>query len=212
MREIRVLLIAPSFDIVGGQSVQAARLLEAVRREPSIQIDFLPVNSRFPGPLRTLQSVKYIRTVVTETAYAIRLFAAARKYDILHVFTAGFSSYWLTSLPAVLGRGSGRRLILHYHDGRAQQHFEQSPPAVKLAARADLIVVPSPFLVDAFSRFNLRAHAIPNIVDETQFCYRRREVIHPRLLHNRGLENHYNVPCTIRAFAAVQRQYSDASL
>lgn len=212
MKEIRVLLIAPSFDIVGGQSVQAARLLEAIRREPGIRIEFLAVNPRLPGPLCALQRIKYIRTAVTEAAYVGGLFARLRKYDILHVFTAGYSSYWLTFLPAVVGRGSGRFLILHYHDGRAQEHFEASPAAVRVAARADQIVVPSPFLVDIFNRFGLRAHPIPNIVDETQFCYRRRDVIRPRFLHNRGLESHYNVPCTIRAFAAVQQRHPDASL
>ena len=39
MKQIRVLLIAPSLDIVGGQSVQAARLLEAMGREAEVQVD-----------------------------------------------------------------------------------------------------------------------------------------------------------------------------
>ncbi len=40
---VRVLLIAPSLDILGGQSVQATRLLRALRKETSIQVDFQPV-------------------------------------------------------------------------------------------------------------------------------------------------------------------------
>src|SRR6185312_5038468 len=138
MKQIRVLLIAPSLDIVGGQSVQAVRLLEAIRREPDIQIDFQPINPRLPGPLRVLQRAKYVRTAVTESSYAARLMLQAAKYDILHVFTAGYSSYWLTLVPAaVAGRSFGRRLILHYHDGRAQDHFERSSAGVRWAARAD---------------------------------------------------------------------------
>lgn len=83
---------------------------------------------------------------------------------------------------------------------------------MRWAAHADQIVVPSQYLVDVFGGFGLRACAIPNIVDQTEFCYRRRDVLRPRFLHNRGLEAHYNVPCTIRAFAAVQRRYPEASL
>jgi glycosyltransferase involved in cell wall biosynthesis len=213
MKQIRVLLIAPSLDIVGGQSVQAARLLEAMGREPGIQVDFQPINPRLPGPLRTLQRARYVRTAATEFAYAADLLFKIVKYDILHIFTAGYSSYWLTFGPAaILGKSFGRRLILHYHDGRARDHFERSPGALRWAARADCIVVPSQFLVDVFRRFGLHAPAIPNIVDATQFRYRRRELVRPRFLHNRGLEAHYNVPCTIRAFAAVQSRYPDASL
>lgn len=213
MKQIRVLLIAPSLDIVGGQSVQAARLLEAIRQEPNIKIDFQPINPRLPGPLRALQRAKYVRTAVTESSYAADLLVQIPKHDILHVFTAGYSSYWLTFGPAVLlGKSLGRHLILHYHDGRARDHFERSPAASRWAARADGIVVPSQFLVDVFSGFGLRSHAIPNIVDETQFRYRKREVVRPRFLHNRELEAHYNVPCTIRAFAAVQAHYPDASI
>jgi glycosyltransferase involved in cell wall biosynthesis len=213
MKPIRVLLIAPSLDIVGGQSVQAVRLLDAMRRDSGIQIDFLPTNPRLPGPLRGFQRIKYVRTAVTESIYTVQLLSRAAKYDILHVFAAGYSSYWLTYCPpALLSRFSGSRLILHHHDGRAGEHFERVPAAVRWAARADQIVVPSPFLVEVFRRHGLRACAIPNIVDQTQFCYRRRDVIHPRFLHNRGLEAHYNVPCTIRAFAAVQVPYPDASL
>jgi glycosyltransferase involved in cell wall biosynthesis len=213
MKQIRVLLIAPSLDIVGGQSVQAARLIEAIGREPGVQVDFQPINPRLPGAWRALQRAKYVRTAATESGYAADLLLQISKYDLLHVFTAGYLSYWLTFGPAaILGKSFGRRLILHYHDGRARDHFERSPAALRWAARADRIVVPSQFLVDVFSGFGLRARAIPNIVDATQFHYRRREVVRPRFLHNRGLEAHYNVPCTIRAFAAVQSRYPDASL
>jgi glycosyltransferase involved in cell wall biosynthesis len=213
MKPIRVLLIAPSHEIVGGQSVQAVRLLDAMQREPGIQIDFQPINPRLPGPLRGLQRIKYVRTAVTEAVYAGQVLLRASNYAILHVFTAGYSSYWLTYGPPALLRPSSRpRLVLHHHDGRARHHFEQSAAAVRWAARADQIVVPSRFLVEIFSGFGLRACAIPNIIDPAQFCYRRRDVIRPRFLHNRGLEPHYNVPCTIRAFAAVQRRYPEASL
>lgn len=213
MKQIRVLLIAPSLDIVGGQSVQAARLLEAMGREADVQVDFQPINPRLPGSLRALQHTRYVRTAATECCYSADLLLQITKYDILHVFTAGYSSYWLTFGPAViLGKSFGLRLILHYHDGRAQGHFERSPGALRWAARADRIVVPSQFLVDVFSGFGLPARAIPNIVDVNQFRYRRRELVRPRFLHNRGLEPHYNVPCTIRAFAAVQSRYPDASL
>src|SRR5579863_3620821 len=43
-RPIRVLLIAPSLSIIGGQSVQANQLLGCLANEPSVQVRFLPIN------------------------------------------------------------------------------------------------------------------------------------------------------------------------
>jgi hypothetical protein len=64
-KRLRVLIVAPSLGILGGQAVQAARLLARLREEPSIEVAFLPVNPQLPGPLMKLQTIKYVRTVVT---------------------------------------------------------------------------------------------------------------------------------------------------
>ena len=86
-KKLRLLIVAPSFDILGGQAVQAARLLERLRQEPTLEADLLPINPRLPAPLRPLQSVKYLRTVVTSIAYIFLIFARVRKYDVIHVFS-----------------------------------------------------------------------------------------------------------------------------
>ena len=46
---LRVLIVAPSLDILGGQAVQAARLMTRLHDEPSLEIGFLPINPRLPG-------------------------------------------------------------------------------------------------------------------------------------------------------------------
>src|SRR5882672_11463929 len=70
---LRVLIVAPSMDILGGQAVQAERLLAHLRAEPSLKVGFLPINPRLPGILRKLQAIKYVRTVVTSIAYVASL-------------------------------------------------------------------------------------------------------------------------------------------
>ena len=53
---------------------------------------------------------------------------------------------------------------------------------------------------------------IANIADTSRFEYRERLKPHPLFLHNRGLEEVYNVPCALRAFAIVQEKYPEARL
>ncbi|HUS05404.1 MAG TPA: hypothetical protein VMZ52_03865, partial [Bryobacteraceae bacterium] len=67
---VRVLLVAPSLDILGGQAVQAMRLLRALRKESSIRIDFQPISPRFPAPLAFLRSIKFVRTLAGILLYA----------------------------------------------------------------------------------------------------------------------------------------------
>ena len=46
---IRVCLVGPSLDILGGQAVQLQRLLRKLREVPELEVEFLPVNPRLAG-------------------------------------------------------------------------------------------------------------------------------------------------------------------
>ena len=71
VRPVRVCIVAPSLDILGGQSVQAQRLAGRLHTLEHLEIGFLPINPRLPGPLRVLQRIKYVRTLVTPVRCAI---------------------------------------------------------------------------------------------------------------------------------------------
>src|SRR5687768_8964436 len=210
---LRVLIVAPSLDILGGQSRQAVRLMEGLKREPDLQISFLPHNPRLPGILRSLQSIKYVRTVVTTLYYIALLLWRVRKYDVIHIFCASYYSYSLCAIPALfISRLYGRKSIINYRSGEAEDHLETWRTAVPTLRWADEIVVPSGYLVDVFARHGLRARAIYNIVDVDRFAYRERQPLRPTFLASRLRKPLYNVPCVLRAFAIIQQHYPDAKL
>lgn len=210
---LRVVLVAPSLDILGGQSRQAVRLMERLKREPDLEIGFLPHNPRLPGVLRSLQSVKYVRTVVTTLYYIALLLWRVRKYDIIHIFCASYYSYSLCAIPALfISRLYGKKSILNYRSGEAEDHLENWRTAVPTIRWANEVVVPSGYLVDVFARYGLRARAIYNIVELDRFSFRERHPLRPVFLTSRLLEPLYNVPCVLRAFAIIQERYPDASL
>jgi glycosyltransferase involved in cell wall biosynthesis len=212
-KRLRVLVAAPSLDILGGQSRQAARLLEGLGRESDLEIGFVPHNPRLPGIFRLLQKIKYVRTVVT-TLYCIALLLwRVRQYDIIHVFSASYYSYSLSVIPALfISRLYGKKSILNYRSGEAEDHLENWRTAVPTIRWADEIVVPSGYLVDVFARYGLRARAIHNIVELDRFSYRERVPLRPKFLTSRLLEPLYNVPCVLRAFATIQQKYPEATL
>ena len=194
--------------------MQAARLSRGLRQLGSVAVGFVPINPRLPGLLHLLQRVRYVRTVVTSVRYLWALVASLAKYDIVHVFSASYWSFVLAPTPAVLmGKWYGKRVILNYRSGEAEDHLRRwSRTAIPVMRLADALIVPSGYLVDVFARVGLRARAIANVVDFDQFRFRERRPLRPVFLSNRSFERHYNVACVLRAFARIQRSYPDARL
>jgi L-malate glycosyltransferase len=213
MRKLRVALVAPSLDILGGQAVQADRLLQGWRGDDEVECRLIPVNPTPPGPFRHARRVKYLRTIVTEATYLPGLLRQLAEVDVAHVFSASYSSFLLAPLPAIVAaRALGRPVVLNYRSGEAPDHLTRSRTARVALSKVDLNIVPSQFLVDVFGRFGIGARIIPNLVDLRRFCFRPREPLAPRLLSTRNLEPLYNVACSLRAFQLVQHRVPEATL
>lgn len=211
--QLNVAIVAPSLRILGGQAVQAARLLRAWDGDPEVRAWLVPVNPIPPGPLRHLLRLKVARTLVTQLAYWPSLVRELRQADVVHVFSASYLSFLLAPLPAVLvARALGKPVVLNYRSGEAPDHLERSAIARVVLRSVDRNVVPSPFLQEVFASFAIRAEVVPNIVDLDRFAYRERVPAGPRILSTRNFERLYNVACTLRAFARVQARFPEATL
>ena len=212
-RPLRVALVAPSLDILGGQAVQADRLLRAWKGDPDVRAWLVPINPRPPGPLAKLLRLKYLRTIVTQLFYWPLLLRELRHADVVHIFSASYSSFLLSPLPAFLvARLLRKPVFINYRSGEAPDHLARSRVARAVLRRTDTNVVPSKFLHGVFAKWGIRAEVIPNLVDLARFRFSPRHPIRPRLLSTRNFEPLYNIECTLRAFSVVQRQYPDASL
>jgi len=211
---LRVLIVAASLDILGGQAVQAERLIRHLHNEPSLKVAFLPINPRLPGILRKLQSIKYVRTVTTSILYILNLLREVRKYDVIHIFSASYLSFLIAPTPAILvSKLYGKKILLNYHSGEAEDHLQRWPRSTRSMLRlVDKIVVPSEYLVRVFAKFGYEARAIFNIIDLDTFEFRQRTTLRPIFLSNRNLETHYGVDDLLRSFAYIQREIPDAVL
>jgi glycosyltransferase involved in cell wall biosynthesis len=199
--------------ILGGQAVQAERLLRSWLDDPDVHGWLVPINPVLPGPLHHVRRVKYLRTLATQLAYWPLLIKQLREADVVHVFSASYFSFLLAPLPAVLvAKLLGKPVVMNYRSGEAPDHLRRSAVARATLKRVDRNAVPSRFLHDVFARFGISSEIIPNIVDLERFRFRRRETFRPRILSTRNFENLYNLACTLRAFRIVQDRHPDATL
>ena len=209
---LRVALVAPTLRILGGQAVQAHRLLKAWESDPEIEAELVPINP--PPPIfQRLADVKFVRTLVTQVTYWPTLLSRLRHVDVVHVFSASYLSFLLAPTPAVIvARLLRKPVVLNYRSGEAPDHLNRSRIARLVLRHVNANVVPSAFLQAVFARFRIAAEIIPNIVDLDRFKFRSRTDFGPRLLCTRNFEPMYNVACVLRAFEIVQARFPHATL
>lgn len=208
-KKIKIALVAPSMQIVGGQSIQAKRLLDSFAADEKIEFEFIPNNPETP-----FQNVKFLRTLAASIKFWLALVRKIPSADVVHVFSSGTTSYIISTLPPLFfAKIFGAKTILHYHTGEAEAHLANwklsAGPTMK---KFDEIVVPSGFLVDVFDKFDLPAKAIFNFVEGEKFKFRERNPLKPVFLSNRNFEAHYRVAGVLRAFRLIQNRFPEASL
>jgi glycosyltransferase involved in cell wall biosynthesis len=211
---LRVAIVAASLGILGGQAVQAQRLLRGWQNDRDVIAWLVPVNPVPPRPLKRLLQFKYVRTILTQLLYWPLLVRELRRADVVHVFSASYSSFALATIPAiVVAKVLSRPVLLNYHSGEAPDHLRRSRLA-RFVMRdcVDLNVVPSAFLREVLAGFGIDARVVTNTIDRRAFSFRERNPLRPRLLSTRNLEPMYNVACVLRAFARVQAHHPDAEL
>jgi glycosyltransferase involved in cell wall biosynthesis len=208
-KKVKVVLIAPSMRNVGGQSIQAKRLLDAFAADEEIELEFVPNDPRAP-----FQNIKFARTIFASIKFWFRLFGRIPKADVVHIFSSGTTSYIISTLPPLfVSKIFGKRSILHYHTGEAETHLAHWKFTAKPTMKwFDEIVVPSQFLVEVFAKFDLKTKAIFNFVDGEKFIFKTRNPLRPIFLSNRNFEPHYNVGDVLRAFRLIQNQIPEARL
>lgn len=212
-QSIRVTLIAASDRYVGGQSVQAELLIRGWKTNPACTVKFIPIDPVFPRSLKWAERVPFLRTVLREPLYLLNLWQGLKDADIAHVFSASYWSFVIATAPAwLIARLRGKKVIIHYHSGEARDHLRRSALARAVLRRADLVVVPSGYLVDVSQEFGLRAVVISNVADLSQFVFRKRKTLRPHLICTRGFHPYYAVDVVVQAFARLRELVPEAQL
>ena len=209
---VRVAVVGTSLDILGGQGVQGRRLIEGLAQE-GLDVEFVPINPRFPRALAWLRRIPVARTLLNQLIYLPSLWRLSNA-DVVHIFSGSYWSFLLAPVPAMLvARVLGKHVVLNYHSGEADDHLSRWGSLVHPWLRlADEIVVPSRYLQVVFDSYGYRTRVVENIVDLSRFQYRDRRPLRPRVLSTRNLEPYYRVDLVIRAFAQFRQQVPDATL
>lgn len=210
---LKVSIVAASLNYVGGQSVQAELLLRNWRDDSAVDARFIPIDPELPSLLAWVKHIPFLRTLVRQPVYLLALWRGLAEADVAHIFSASYWSFLIAPAPALwIARLRGKKAIIHYHSGEARDHLQRFHSARSILRKADRLVVPSEYLVRVFQEFDLQAHAVPNIIDISQFSFRERQRLRPHLICTRGFHPYYGLDVVVRAFAEVQKHFPEARL
>ena len=152
---------------------------------------------------------RYLRLLDIATTLALK----GRSIDILVVHVYGGPSFVVEDTASFIGRHSGARVIMLLHGGELPVFFARFPGwSRRVLRRAHAIVTPSPFLARAVETYGLAAQVIPNVIDLTDYPYRERRALQPRLFWMRTFDPTYNPLMAIEVLRRVRRDYPGATL
>lgn len=210
----RIGIVSPFPPPYGGMAIQAEKLVSSLRQD-GYNVVTVKTNPDFPPRYRFIDSVKALRTIARGFLFLKNLTKILSEVDLLYFLTGFFNFFfWITYPALIVIMIKRKRVILSARGGGARLFFQRYGFLVRpILKKVDAITVPSAFLEDVFREtLNLSVMVIPNIADLTQFTFRRRISVRPRLLATRSLEEIYNVACIIRAFKKVHDRFPESEL
>ena len=208
-----IALVGPLPPPPGGmanQTRQLARLLQ----ESGITVDVVRTNTPYrPAWVERLRGLRAVFRLVPFVASLWRV-AGRVDVDIFHVMANSGWAWHLYAAPAVLiARWRGKPVVVNYRGGGAEAFLaRQARWVIPTLARASLVIVPSNFLGVVFRKHGVDAEIIQNIVDLSRFRPAERSRADLHLIVTRNLEDIYDIPTALRAFASVKRVHPRARL
>jgi glycosyltransferase involved in cell wall biosynthesis len=162
---------------------------------------------------RWVDSLRVVRALVRWLVFLARLGMGISRCHVLHIFSCSGLSFFLFTLPPLLlGHVLGKRVIVHYHGGGAATFFGRMPWLIPVLKCADVVLVPSQFLLRIFRNMGVSCRIIPNVLDLRKFPRKSSTALKPDFIVARHLEPDYNVEAVLRGFAIVHNHHAQARL
>jgi glycosyltransferase involved in cell wall biosynthesis len=193
---------------MANQAKQLARLVEA----DGCRVTLIQTNA--PYWPRWIGRVRGLRALFRMVPYLRNLWRAAGESEVVHVMANSGWAWHLLAAPAIwIASLRGKRAIVNYRGGAASEFLSRQimlvRPTLRRSAR---IIVPSRFLERVFSSYGVMTYIVPNIIDLARFQPRSGKTMGWHIVVTRNLEDIYDIPTALRAFALVHKRCPQARM
>lgn len=186
--------------------------LEKLLKESGLFVEVVQVNP--PYRPTWLGLLRGIRAGFRLIPYLLRLWRCAGRVDLLHVMANSGLAWHLFAAPAIWIAYLRRKpAIVNYRGGAAGAFLEKQWRWVcPTLNRASAVIVPSGFLQEVFAQFGVPAEIVPNVIDLSRFRPSEPHGGKSHIIVTRNLEDIYDIPTALRAFARIRAIHPDVHL
>jgi glycosyltransferase involved in cell wall biosynthesis len=208
-RGLKVCMVAPYLPRKGGVTIQAHLMVDGLEREGAevVRVDTIlhSISHPFLLPLRIP-----LQAIFT----AVRFLRSAPKCDIVHIHACSWWGFLPVMVVGPLNKWFVRkRLMISFHGGGGPVWIERYPwLAVTCLGMADVTVVVSPKIGEAFRKHGVSTEVLWNLVDLDRFHFRERRSVKPNIVWIRQLEDIYGPMAALEVFAKVKREVPEATI
>ncbi|WP_124980891.1 glycosyltransferase family 4 protein [Nonlabens xiamenensis] len=144
----------------------------------------------------------------------LKLITQLQWVDLVLIDTYSTRNFWYAVLVGWICRLTGKRYVPILHGGNLPQRLESTPHQThKFLKGAWKVVCPSAYLKDAFAKAGYaEIKVIPNSIDLSQYNFKSRDTLHPKLIWVRSFAQIYHPQMAIEVYAEVRKLYPNASL
>jgi glycosyltransferase involved in cell wall biosynthesis len=161
------------------------------------------VISTSPVTNRYLRLADMVRTLVRRR----------RDVDVQCLEVYSGKSFVVEDIASRLAQRFGHRIVMWLHGGGMPEFMARFPDWMRrVLSRADVLVTPSRYLARSVQALGFEARVIPNALDVSEYPYRHRHRLRPRLFWMRTFHPVWNPSMAIRVLARLRRTVPDATL
>jgi glycosyltransferase involved in cell wall biosynthesis len=209
--ELAIGLVGPLPPPAGGMANQTAQLARLLA-DAGVRVELVQTNA--PYRPAWIERARAVRALFRFAPYLVALWRCAGRVDVFHVMANSGWAWHFFAAPAVwIAVLRGKPAVVNYRGGEAERFLNRQSAWVRpTLRRARSVIVPSGFLRDVFARHDVQADIVPNVVDLARFWPAMPQPGRLHLLVARNLEDIYDVPTALRAFARVRTTHPHAKL
>jgi len=195
---IRVAVVGQLVGKLPGHVTTQAEILSTLLRKEGF-----PVISISSLSSRYLRLAEIIKTLITRNGEI--------DLQCLQVFSG--PGFLIADVASMIGKLLGQPIVMVLRGGALPEFIARFPRWVcRVLGRADTLIAPSKFLAREMVPYGFQPQVISNVIDISNYPYRHRQVIGPRLLWMRSFHPVYNPSMAVRVLAQLRSTVPEASL
>lgn len=154
-----------------------------------------------------------VRRPIPRTLHHILSILSWRRVDLMVIAVFSGRSFRMAELATLLGRLTGKRMVLFLHGGNLPVFGPAHRRRVeRVFQRADAVLAPSTYLADTFRDWGYDVHVVPNVLAIERYEYRHRPAASPNLLWMRTFHEHYDPLMAVQVLDAVRERHPEVRM